>query len=599
MVPSSFSRRQFLRAALTMAGGTFLAGCAGSSQALPASVSPSPTSATQPPLALPDSVQKMITQVGDMPRVPSPYQRKDWRATAQKFDQIAFDFDNTGDYLPLIWWDKTHTNMDRDGFGLYSYVGDIRQGEGSNHEGITCIAAVLGASLVGIDKSKQDGQDWVDMLEDYYNSANGQNLVLNSTSAETGKSFWYEIYPSVLYYALASLYPAKERMAEIMRSVADRWYEGCVAMGATDQTAPDFSFTAFNFTEMKTVFNGQWKEPDAAGGVGWMEYMAWILWKDPKHLQAADWCLQFLQNYEVNPFYECLLPYGAYLAVRMNAELGKQYDTGKLINWCFEGGSYIRKSWGVNSRRWGDYDCAGLVGLLSQGSGYAFAMNTFTWAAALSPVPRYDSSYARSIGLWLLNLANSARLFYPDTLPEDHQSSAFWKGDPEHVIGYEGLQETGDNGKSPYVAGDSIKNKWGKTDLGMYGSSHVGMLGGILIPTSDEKILQIDLLKTDFFHADAYPTYLLYNPYDEARAFEIDVGDKPCALYDAVTHRFINEKTVNMTTLEMPPDSALVLVITPEGGESAYQDGKLYINNIIVDFKTSSTTGSVHDIDTV
>jgi hypothetical protein len=585
-----FSRRQFLKASLTLASGAALAGCtAGITSPLQLS-SPTPTLSAKLALTPAPSAQKQIAHVVDMPREPSPYLLKDWRVVAQKFDQIAFDLDRKGDYLPLIWWDKTHTNMNRDGFGLYSYVGDIRQGEGANHEGITCIAAVLGASLVGIDKSSQNGHDWVDMLEDYYNSANGLNLVLNSTNGATGSSFWYEIYPSVLYDALASLYLDKVRMAEIMRSVADRWVEGCVALGGSDKTLPNFAFTAFNFVEMRPIFNGQWKEPDAAGGVAWLEYMSWTRWKDPKHLQAADWCLQFLQNFEVNPFYECLLPYGAYIAVRMNAELGKNYDTAKLTNWCFEGGSYIRKNWGVNSRRWGEYDCSGLVGLLSQGSAYAFAMNTFTWAAALSPIPRYDPTYARSIGLWLLNLANSARLFYPDALPQDYQSSAFWKGDPDHVIGYEGLQEIGDSGKKPYAAGDAIKNKWGKTDLGMYGSSHVGMLGSILIPTNDEKIPQIDLLKTDFYHAEAYPTFLLYNPYDKNKSVQINVGENPSAIYDAVAHRFIQQKATNPATVELAADSALVLVLTPEGGEIVYKDGKLFVDSIIVDFNKSKPT---------
>jgi hypothetical protein len=585
-----FSRRQFLLTAVTLASGAALAGCVGSSGPEVGGVLITPTSSltsTQAPVRL---VQKQIAQVIDMPRDPTPYQLKDWHGTAVNFDKIAFNFEAKGDYLPLIWWDKAHTNINRDGFGLYSYVGDARQGEGANHEGIACIAAVLGASLVGIDKSNQNGHDWVDMLEDYYNSANGLNLVLNSPNGATGSSFWYEIYPSVLYGALASLYPKKVRMGEILRTVCDRWYDACVVLGGSDQTPPNFSFTAFNFEEKRGVFNGQWKEPDAAAGVAWMEYMAWVRWKAPKHLQAADWCLQFVQNFEVNPFYECLLPYGAYLAVRMNAELGKKYDTSKLINWCFEGGSYIRKNWGVNSRRWGQYDCAGLVGLLSQGSGYAFAMNTFTWAAALSPIPRYDSSYARSIGLWLLNLANSARLFYPDALPEDYQSSAFWKGDPDHGIGYEGLQETGDQGKTPYAAGDAIKNKWGKTDLGIYGSAHIGILGGILKATNDEKIPQIDLLKTDFYHADAYPTSLLYNPYAVVKAVQIDVGEKPCAIYDAVAHRFIQQKATHVVNLDLQADTAFVLVFTPEGGELVYKDGKLFVNQIIVDFNTSKPT---------
>ena len=57
---------------------------------------------------------------------------------------------------------------------------------------------------------------------------------------------------------------------------------------------------------------------------------------------------------------------------------------------------------------------------------------------------------------------------------------------------------------------------------GLYGSSHVGILGGIVRPTNVDGILQLDLLKTDYFHADAYPTYLYYNPH----AAEKSVNDR-------------------------------------------------------------------------
>ena len=43
------------------------------------------------------------------------------------------------------------------------------------------------------------------------------------------------------------------------------------------------------------------------------------------------------------------------------------------------------------------------------------------------------------------------------------------------------------------------------TDLGLYGSSHVGILGGIISPTNVSGILQLDLLKTDYFHDPHIP----------------------------------------------------------------------------------------------
>lgn len=190
---------------------------------------------------------------------------------------------------------------------------------------------------------------------------------------------------------------------------------------------------AYDFKLRKPVDNGKWKEPEAAAGIAWLEYMAYARWGNIRHLEAADWCMAFLQDSTDNPFYELLLPYGAYTAARMNAELGREYDVTKMLNWCFDGDSACRPGWGVISERWGDYDAHGLCGSLTDWGqrwdlmqenasndyhedsiGYAFAANTFSLASSFIPLVRYDSRFARTIGKWMLNAANNARLFYPD-----------------------------------------------------------------------------------------------------------------------------------------------------------------------------------------
>ena len=40
-------------------------------------------------------------------------------------------------------------------------------------------------------------------------------------------------------------------------------------------------------------------------------------------------------------FYELQLPYGVYIAARMNAELGTDYDIEKMLNWCFDPGQNV------------------------------------------------------------------------------------------------------------------------------------------------------------------------------------------------------------------------------------------------------------------
>ncbi len=516
-----------------------------------------------------------------MTRTPNAAELKDWRATTHSFDRLAFDFDARGDHLPLIWLDDSRINIDRPTFGLPSYVGDPRQ-SGSTHEGIVCMGAVLGASLAGIDKTAQR-HDYVLMCDAYFNTRNGANLVFNYMDQTTGGSFWYEIWPAMVFCGLAHCYPDTGDFAAIMRTTADRWHEAYLAMGG-DAGSPDFNQTAFDFGAMRPVDSGIQTEPDAAAGVAWLEYMAWTRFGDTKYLEAADQCLGFLDERTENPYYEVLLPYGAYLAARMNAELGRDHDVSKLVDWCF-GISDCRGGWGVMLGDWGEYDCSGLVGSIDNQGGYAFAFNTFAQAGALVPLVRYDARYARAIGKWMLHMAGAARLFYPDALPDGHQSSASWKQvHPECAVPYEGLRRQW-NGKGPVAMGDPLVLNWGPaTDLAVYGGAYVGILGGIVGRTNHEAILQLDCLVTDFFHATAYPTYLYYNPYESERTVEIDVGAESCGLYDAATHRFLAKNVADNATFTLPGDTAAVIVVVPADGETTRDGAILRVDGVAVDF---------------
>lgn len=519
-----------------------------------------------------------VRRVRSMPDAPQPYKLKDWQAAAVAYDRFVFDETLTGEHLPLLWWDDTGKNVQRRTFGLPSYAGGHR-GDG-RHEAINCLAAVLGATLAGIDKSA--GQhDYVSMVEQYFNSANGQNLVLNSTKDKSGNSFWYELWPQVLFYGIVDRYPEKGDLERIMRVTADRWHEACIALGFPDAGC-DFEFTSFNFKTMQPVFNGKWKEPDAAAAIAWVQFMAWRKFGDAKYLAAADWCMASLQRRTKNPHYEVLCPLGAYLAARMNAELGREYDVEKILNWSFEPDS-VRKGWGVIAERWGDYDCHGLVGSTTDRGGYAFAMNTYAAVGVLAPVARYDDRYARTLGKWILNAANAARLYYPDELPADHQSCPQWTGDPGHTIAYEGLRKAW-NGKGPFAIGDPTTYWKMPLDLGLYGSSHVGFLAAIVRPTDVLMILQLNLLSTDFFKGPAYPTYLYYNPHPEEKTVSIGVGEDPRDLYDAIEGRFLARRAANSGTFTVPAGGVRMVVLVPSDGRLTRNGRQVLINDIVIDF---------------
>jgi hypothetical protein len=116
--------------------------------------------------------QIVLPAVEKMPNRPSPYRLRDWKQVARDFDALAFDEDADGEYLPLIWFDTSDTNYPFAGFGLFSGVGHFYQGSGIAREAITCIPAVVGASLVGIDKSDQNGRNWVTMCQKFFNRDN-------------------------------------------------------------------------------------------------------------------------------------------------------------------------------------------------------------------------------------------------------------------------------------------------------------------------------------------------------------------------------------------------------------------------------------------
>jgi hypothetical protein len=368
-----------------------------------------------------------------------------------------------------------------------------------------------------------------------------------------------------------------------MRITADRWRQACLDLADTNGV-PDFNHLSFDFRNRKPVDNGKWREPDAAAGVAWLEYAAWMKFRDSNYFAVAESCVRFLQEQKANPYYEVLLPFGALIAARLNAEHQRDFDVDRFLNWCF-GLSDCRGGWGVTAGRWGAYDCDGLVGSIDNRGGYAFAMNTFVQAGALVPLARYDTRYARAIGKWMLNLANSARLFYPGSLPPGHETSAFWQGDPAHVIAYEGLRCEW-QGKSPCATGDPVAMHWGpKTDFGLYGSGYVGLLGAIVRPTSVPRILQLDCLATDFFHDQAWPTFLCYNPYAGPRTFEFTVGAKPSDLYDAVTRRFLKRSVRHETKLTLPADSAALIVVAPAGGKLTRTGSQTMIDGVIVNYR--------------
>lgn len=532
-----------------------------------------------------------------MPNHPKPYQYKDWKKTALDFDQYVFDFKQKGDFLPLIWWDGAGRNFPDTTFGIYTALGDIRMGgavnHGENHEALGALGAVLGATLVGIDKSKQDGHNYVRMLRNYFNRDNGWNVVMNFTNKSAhigggyGNDFWYEVHNNVLFYCVADLYPNEPDFKMIQRAIADQFYRSDSILGNS------YSYSYFDFKNMKAAKNHIPAQEDVAGGYAFVLYSAWIKFGDEKYLKAAKNALNVLYNQKENRFYEAMMPIAAYVGARMNEEAGTNYDIQRFINWTFDGTAVGREGWGVLADNWGGYDVGGLAGSTVHNGGYGFLMNTFDLMMPLSALVRYDQRYARAVGKWALNASNAARFCYPYDMPDSLQAIPEHKAVTKNVIAYEGVIKESVypkfKGITPFAQGDGPLWEKGmpqQTMFSVYGSGHVGLFGGVIQSTNVPEILQINCTATDYYtQKGKYPTYLFFNPYSVEKTVEIQIGSSKVDVYDTVSRTFLKKGARGKFKFAIASDAARVLVLVPSGKQHGLKAGTLFADNIPVDFR--------------
>ena len=549
--------------------------------------------------------QTDIARIELMPQIPSPYKMLDWRQKALDFDAYVFNEDTRVEGNPMIWYDDSRRNIDQETFGLYTAVNDSRQGPKHNggefHESLNSLAALIGGTLVGIDKTDQNGRNYVKMVQNYFNSDNGWNIVMNNTCPDVallgggyGRDWWYDVFPNVLYYALCDLYPDVDGAEEIQRTVAEQFAK------ADEVLAGNYDYSYFDYSKMQGMVNNIPLQQDAAGGHAWVLYAAYQKFGDPKYLDHAKSALEALLSQDESRFYEILLPMSAIVAARMNAEQGTDYDVKKIIDWTFEGCQNPdgRYGWGVIAERWGDYDVYGLQGSILDGGGFAFFMNSVKLTWPLVPMVKYEPQYARAIGKWMLNLANACRFFYPTEMDDEHQWLPEMKNLTDGNIAYEGLRKHDDYGKkelegvSPVALGDGPK--WTSSNppesmFSVYSTSPVGILGAMVKTTDMEAILSLDCNVTDFYAARPYPVHMYYNPYDEAKTVTYEVsGEGPVDLFDIISKKYMARNVAGSARIELSADYAAVITELPAGTQIVASAGRLVDksdNNKIISYR--------------
>ncbi len=544
-----------------------------------------------------------INRVNAMANLPRPLQIIDWKQMALDFDRKVYDFKAEGDYWPMVWMDSTGKNFKQPVLGMYTAVGDVRQGlqhnKGMFHEALANMGAVLGASLVGLDKRKQQGLNYVAMLKNYFNKDTGWDIMMNNTAPEVallgggyGRDWWYDVYPNVLFYAIYDKYPAEPDFERLARRIADQFYKADSVLNG------NYHYSYFDYGKMKPMSTQICAQPDAAAGHAYVLYTAYKKFGDPRYLKGAISAMKALESQEINPTYELLMPFGAYLAARMNAEEGTSFNLAKMLDWTFDGTAVCREGWGFLVGNWNGFDISGTVGSTVDHGGYAFLMNTFDAAWPLVPLVRYRPEYATAIGKWMLNAVNASRLFYPQYMPAEHQTIPGLAAVTNGVIAYEGFAKAStfdtlyQSLKGPVAQGDGPKWVPGKnpevSQFSVYGSAHAGIFGGIVKETEVKGILGLDLLATDFYAAKAYPSYLFYNPYQTAKTigFKLPTGHKGKKdIYDLVSQRFVARSVSTVTRVLIPALQSVVLVCVPAGAKLQVKNRRMLIHGIAVDYR--------------
>jgi hypothetical protein len=545
-------------------------------------------------------VQISIPRIDQMPTLPQPLKIIDWKKKTLQFDSLVYIFNSTASYGPLIWLDSSRRNIDQVTYGIYTVIGDVRQGPNHNngefHEALTSLGSLLSAGLMGIDKTNQNGFNYVKMAQNYFNSTTKWNIVMNNTNPAVamagggyGRDWWYDVYPNVLYYGVADLFPNVENTEAIQHSIAEQFCKADSTLNG------NYNYSYFDYAQMKGKVNNVPLQQDAAGGHAWVLYSAYKKFGDKRYLNRAKSATEALLSQKESRFYEILLPFGAYTAARLNAEQGTNYDVTKLLNWTFDGcqAKAGRYGWGVIAEKWGGFDVSGMQGSITDGGGYGFFMNSVAMAWPLVPMVKYEPQYAKTIGKFMLNVVNASRLFYPDQVDAAHQFLPELKDLTKGIIGYEGVRKMDDynnpalKGISPVSIGDGPKWVTGQPKTSMfslYSTSIVGVFGAIVHTTDVEGILALDCNATDFYAENIYPVFLYYNPFSEVKTVAYSSVNN-VDLFEIVSKKYLAKGSSGKISISLPAGEAALVVVLPAGTHLKTEGTKVKAGDVVIAYK--------------
>jgi hypothetical protein len=543
-----------------------------------------------PPAVVGAPTAGRIRAVERMPALPEPLVVRDWPALSRAYYLRVLDPAATGLGWPAVQADEAP------GFRLKSYLG----AEPAD-EAMTCLSAVAGARLAGLDPRALHGRDWVAACAAWFDPNQG---LYRHTRAERSPVLHADIhgyYPSILGLILAAQFPEDTGLRTRADAVVTTFH--AIARGLGCPERPDFDVLGWDLAAGRP--GGR---PEPMNRLGHAPAVAWILAVGADRggaealrasaRAALQWQLDHPGRYEVTHLM------GPLAAARLNARPGPKVDLHRLLDIWFGEGPIDRHPWAVTAgTRCGGITCDGLDGARwPEGGFYAFTMGSLQGPAWLVPVAVYEPRFARAIGRYALHAANSARLLQGDGLDADREDHPEWKArwDPGDLMFYEGLKSwdpAPERRFRPYATGDPVLLGWGgrtKPDpacyheekaasfaatadnISLYMGNHVGFLGGIVATTEAPGVLIWDVRKTDWFHEPAWPAFLIFNPHAEERTITLETGPAPVAVFDLVAGEELHASATGRQRVRLSGDTARVLILHPAGARREMRGSMLY-----------------------
>ncbi|MCH2205552.1 MAG: PA14 domain-containing protein [Lentisphaerales bacterium] len=473
----------------------------------------------------------------------------------------------------------------------------------------TNISAIVGAKMVGLDPEKLTGFDVLNSSKQWYDAKHGIYRHGPGQKNPDLHSGIYGYWSSVYGIMLADLFPEDPDFLNQAKTATKTFKTIAKGLGCPEK--PDFDNLGFNF---ETNGPGGRNEPMNRLGnspiIAWMNLMGYDLHKDKEMLQYTK---SIMDYYTDNPGrYELTHVMAPYVATRLNAQHGKNYDITPIYSTWF--GDGIKKGWKITAGMELDgVTVDGIDGALHKNGFLCFTMGTLNGPAWLLPALRYDQRHAKSIARYNLNMAVSMRLFQGYKMDWEHQDHKEWKDkyDPEYLLFYEALfssEPSKERKYRPYATGDPIRLGWGvpkverqdylkakgewiskhSANISFYMGNHVGLLGAICHPTDVPGIIRWDCLKTEWLAPKAFPTLLYHNPHNETKEITLKLDDQvkgKVNLYDSISGKFISKGTNHGDKLELKPDQAVILVAVPQGAKLSKNGKQLLANGVVIDYR--------------